>query len=236
MHHVHLLCLPFAGAGASIYRSWSALAPHINVLPVQLPGREQRFIEEAHRDAHTAADALAQEVQPRLTPGVPVALFGHSMGAVLAYELTRRLLDRHVPVQHLWVSGSPSPWAPRAYTATGLTDEAFLARVSEFAGYTHEALQDPDMRALLLPTLRADVELHEQYRPQSDQPLAVPVTALRGATDELVSAEDLLGWQRATTQPLTAAELPGGHMYFLDDPAPLLDRLTQQLLPDSVPA
>jgi surfactin synthase thioesterase subunit len=220
---VQLLCLPFAGAGASFFHPWRELGVDgVTLHPVQLPGRERRIAEPAYTDVHRAADGLLPEiVRLRLGPG-PVALFGHSLGAVLAYELARRMEARGYPVAHLFVSGSPAPWSTRLQRASGLSDERFLARVEEFAGYRHAVFDHPEMRALLLPTLRADVEMHEAYRPRSSDPIAAPITALRAASDRLVSATDAAAWRAATTGAFTLVEPPGGHMYLTGSPAAVL--------------
>ncbi|GLZ41074.1 alpha/beta fold hydrolase [Actinokineospora sp. NBRC 105648] len=221
---ITLVCLPFAGAGASFFRPWSDYTD-LRVLPLQLPGRERRVDEEPHRDVHAAVDGLRADLVAALDPGTPVALFGHSLGAVLAYELAHRLVDgQAVEVVRLFASGSPEPRAPRRERATGLSDADFLNRVSEFAGYNHTALDDPEMREMFLPALRADVEMHENYRPSTDQPLAVPITALRGEDDELVGYRESASWSAVAAVDFEHVELPGGHMY-LTEAAPALLRL-----------
>lgn len=223
-----LVCLPFAGAGASFYRPWQRLADQhaLDILPLQLPGRERRIDEEPHRDAAAAADGLLADLLAAFADSPKphrIALFGHSLGAVLAYELARRLVDTPgVELVGLFASGSPHPAEQRERRATGLDDDAFLERVNEFAGYTHEALQDPEMRELILPTLRADVEMHESYAPATGEPLPVPVTCLRGAGDTLVSRAEAAAWERTTDRAFRAVELPGGHMYLTDSAPELL--------------
>ncbi|MFJ6516630.1 thioesterase II family protein [Streptomyces sp. NPDC091406] len=229
MNHA-LVCLPFAGGGAGFYRAWKDLpdrAPRI--VPLQLPGREELFIEDPFLDVIDAADALAPRIAELAGPG-PVSLFGHSLGAVLAYEIARRLeSDPGVEPRHLFVSGSPGPWTGRTRRASGLPDDAFLSRVQEFAGYEHDALADPDMRELLLPVLRADVEMHENYKPVSDEPLRTPVTSLRATGDQLVTREQAGEWRTATTGAFRLVEPEGGHMYLIDSPLPLLDAVAGDL-------
>ncbi|MBM7054380.1 thioesterase II family protein [Streptomyces durocortorensis] len=229
MNHA-LVCLPFAGGGAGFYRAWKDLpdrAPRI--VPLQLPGREELFIEDPFLDVIDAADALAPRIADLAGPG-PVSLFGHSLGAVLAYEIARRLeSDPGVELRHLFVSGSPGPWTGRTRRASGLPDDAFLSRVQEFAGYEHDALADPDMRELLLPVLRADVEMHENYKPVSDEPLRTPVTSLRATGDELVTREQAVEWRTATTGAFRLVEPEGGHMYLIDSPLPLLEAVAGDL-------
>ncbi|MER5891283.1 alpha/beta fold hydrolase [Streptomyces sp. NPDC001941] len=231
MENVHLICLPFAGAGASFFKDWQSSAPEgLHIVPVQLPGREERFIDAPHTEAARAVDEVYAAVLDRIQGADRVAVFGHSLGAVLAYDLAHRLADTQgVPLARLFVSGSPGPWNGRESRATGLDDDAFLAQVREFAGYDHPALAHPEMRELLLPMLRADVEMHENYRPASDKPLGVPVTALRGSTDELVGPELLQQWSAATTAAFSAVEMDGGHMYMADDAPALLRVIAAEL-------
>lgn len=224
-----LVCLPFAGAGASFFRPWQRMAgEHLTILPLGLPGRERRIDEDPYTDARTATDGLLGDLRAALgaDPGQPrrIALFGHSLGAVLAYELAHRLAAEPdgTDLVRLFVSGSPHPAEQRTRRATGLPDDAFLARVNEFAGYTHEALDDPEMRELILPTLRADVEMHESYTPSTDLALPVPLTVLRGSHDELVGRDEAAAWAKTAAGDFRTVELPGGHMYLTESAGALL--------------
>ncbi len=222
-----LICLPYAGAGASFYRPWTALAGDaLEIVPLQLPGRERLIDEEPYRDVSQAVDGLVAELRDRLGDGGGrVAVFGHSLGAVLAYELAHRLAaEPGVELVHLFVSGSPEPARGREQRATGLTDEDFLARVGEFAGYRHPALDDPEMREMILPALRADVEMHENYVPSTDLPLNAPLTVVRGEDDDLVGYDDAESWSKVAGRDFEHVEVPGSHMY-LTDAAPALVRL-----------
>jgi surfactin synthase thioesterase subunit len=223
-HHVPVLCFPFAGAGASAFRRCQEFPSDVlRICPVQLPGREERFDEPPYTDvAHAVADLLP-EVLDLIDGGPRVALFGHSLGAVLGYEMAHQLgsIDG-LSVAQLFVSGSPGPWTRRERRATGLSDEEFLERVREFAGYTHPALEHPELREMLLPTLRADVAMHENYLAPSPKPLDAPITSIRGTHDELVSAEQAREWAAATSGGWRAVELPGNHMYLVDSPVELV--------------
>ncbi|MEU6925626.1 MULTISPECIES: alpha/beta fold hydrolase [unclassified Streptomyces] len=226
-----LICLPYAGSGAGFYRPWNALRSHgIQVVPLQLPGREELFLDEPYEDVAEAAKALAPKVVDLVGRQAPFGLFGHSLGAVLAYELAREVeLLGGTRLSHLFVSGSPGPWDGRAERATGMDDDEFVRRIGEFAGYRHEAFDDPDLRELLLPLLRTDVAMHENYKPASDEPLSVPVTSLRGADDVLVSREQAHGWNASTTGRFTYREVPGSHMYLVDSPQSVLDAVSAEL-------
>jgi surfactin synthase thioesterase subunit len=220
-----LACVPFAGGGAGFFRAWQKLeSAALRIVPVQLPGREELFMQEPLTSVTEAARYLAAETRNLAGSDAPLALFGHSLGAILAFETAHVLVGQgSVDLRHVFVSGSPGPWSPRTRLATGLDDQAFLARVAEFAGYRHEALDDEEMRELLLPLLRADVAMHESYDSAVGRPLPVPVTALRGAADALVTAAETEQWQQATTAQFATVELPGGHMYLVDDASAVLD-------------
>ena len=223
-----LICFPFAGAGASFFRPLGrALGDALPMLAVQLPGREHRFAEPPFARVEQAVSELLAEITAFLMDASEVTLFGHSLGAVLAYELARRLEAMPSGTGcRLVVSGSPAPHRPRERRASGLSDDEFLDQVSTLAGYRHEALEDPEMRELLLPMLRADVELHELYRPEGPLRLHMPVTCLRGRDDTLVSAQDIEAWQEVARRPIVAREVEGGHMYLADGFAPLIELLT----------
>lgn len=232
MEPMHLVCLPFAGAGASFFAPWERDVPEgLVILPLQLPGREERFAEPLHTDVAVVAEEACSWVVEQVGDDARVALFGHSLGAVLAYELAHRLdtVDS-VRLAHLFVSGSPGPWSGRGSRTAELDDELFLSRVRSFAGYSHPALEHPEMRELLLPMLRADVEMHESYRPTSDQPLSAPITSLRGSKDELVDPAQAAQWERATTGAFSTAEIDGGHMYVVDRSEALLALVGAELL------
>ncbi|MFE9812660.1 thioesterase II family protein [Streptomyces sp. NPDC005227] len=219
-----LLCVPFAGAGPSFFHPWRELsAGRWRVTSVELPGRERRILDTPYRNVVEAAKGSIDDIVADLGEGTSTVLFGHSLGAVLAYELAHLLPTRGVHVERLVVSGSPGPWTQRERRATGLPDEEFLARVEEFAGFRHEALDHPEMRELILPVLQADCEMHENYVPSTDTPLAVPVCSLRGARDGLVTAAEARQWQDATTAGFTYAEFPGDHMYLVDHGRDILD-------------
>ncbi|MFJ9138526.1 thioesterase II family protein [Streptomyces sp. NPDC102256] len=224
-----LLCVPFAGAGPSFFHPWRELsAGRWRVTSVELPGRERRILDTPYRNVVEAAKGSIDDIVADLGEGTSTVLFGHSLGAVLAYELAHLLTHRGVHVERLVVSGSPGPWTQRERRATGLPDEEFLARVEEFAGFRHEALDHPEMRELILPVLQADCEMHENYVPSTDTPLAVPVCSLRGAWDGLVTADEARQWQDATTAGFTYAEFPGDHMYLVDHGRDILDTITAQ--------
>lgn len=219
-----VFCLPFAGAGATVYRSWPALPEcDVHIVPLQLAGREERFAEAFYPDIEDAGREQVEAILAQTADGELYAIFGHSFGATLAFEVAHQLQHRGASrLAHLLVSGAPAPHVPLGRDSLSLDDEMFVAQVEQIAGYSHPALADPDLRELVLPVLRADVVLHESYRALRRQVLDVPITVFRGTADHVVSEADSRSWAQWTTHPLRSVELPGGHMYLVDDPSALI--------------
>jgi surfactin synthase thioesterase subunit len=230
--HTTLVCLGFAGAGASVFHQWREIAPDgLRIVAPQLPGREWRFDEDPPTDISAAVEAVLPEIIEEVT-GRRVALFGQCFGAILAFELARRLSDvDDVALVHLFPSGSLSPWTRRPPWAAGLDDDELVRRVQEDIGYDHQALAEPELRELILPALRADMESHEKYVAEPDARLAIPVTALRGRTDPVASTGEVSEWARATTGPFALVEFAGAHMYFTDEAAELLALVEKTVAP-----
>lgn len=222
--HTTLVCLGFAGSGASFFRPWQDLAPTgLRVVAPQLPGREWRIDEPPPLDVREAVDSILDTVVSS-AEGTRVALFGQCFGAILAFELAHELVQvPEVDLVHLFPSGSPGPWTRKEPWATGLDDEHLLRRVRDDAGYQHEALEIPELRDLIVPALRADMESHEKYTVDTSAPLDVPVTAIRGRDDRIASATAAREWAAATTAPFALAEFDGGHMYIVDLARSLLE-------------
>jgi len=210
---VQLVCVPHAGAGASAYRDWQErLGPEIEVLPVQLPGREARFGEPLVRSVSGVVDELVGPVLERVRG--PVAVFGHSMGALIGYELAHALAERgHAPV-HLFASGYPAPHLPHVGPALHtLPEQEFQDHIVELQGTASEVLDHPELMGLLLRVLKADYELCETYRHPERPAFAVPVTALGGEQDPDTEGERLARWEDLSTGRSTARWFSGGHFY-----------------------
>lgn len=229
MSQIPILCLPYAGAGATFYRSWPASPAGISIVALQPAGREERYNEDPYAGLEEAVEDLSKLVTAHAEAG-PYALFGHSFGAILAYELARALHEADIPgPDRLMVSGSAAPGVPLGRHSADLDDKEFVARVEQLAGYVHPALADPDLREVVLPVLRADVGLHESYRPTGTKPLPVPITVFRGAKDHLVSPEDCRPWADLSTEGCSWLEFEGGHMYLADDPVSVLSAMADSV-------
>lgn len=228
---MQLLCVPFAGAGASFYHAWAKLGVSgLDIRPLQLPGRERRIADDPFTDLHAAADALAPEVLAGAN-GQPIAVFGHCfMGSVLAYELTVRMVARSEgSVCHLFVSASRCPAVSRPLDSARLPDDAFLDMVQSVTGYRHPAFAIPEMRELLIPTLRADFHMDETYAPRGTRKLAIPITAAFASRDAAATRDQVAEWRSYTTAGFELVQYEGGHMYLADDPLPLLQMISRTL-------
>lgn len=227
-----LVCLSSAGSGAAMYRPWrDALPADVDVCAVQLPGRENRLREPPVTSITALADALARELAPALDR--PYAIFGHSMGALLAYLLVHRLARAGAPTPELlFVSGHRAPHLPDDATPVhGLPDDALIAEIGRrYDGIPAEVLQHRDLLELLLPTLRADLTAVETYRHVDLGPLSCPLVACGGSADRRASAEQLGAWKRHTVADFRQEEYPGGHFY-LQNPL-TRSRLLAQVLAD----
>jgi surfactin synthase thioesterase subunit len=221
-----LICFPFAGAGPSFFAPWRRYRLEVvDLVLAEVPGRERLIDRPAHQEVEPLVAEVAESLKDLFAASQEhgVAVFGHSLGAVLAFEAARLIESQGlVPLAHVFVSGSPGPATRRENRATGLDDERFLAKVEELSGYHHAAFDDDTLRSTLLPTLRADVLMHENYLAGPGTRIAAPITAIRGRDDTLVSQEQAREWAGFTQSRFAYAEMPGGHLYLRDVPGPLL--------------
>jgi medium-chain acyl-[acyl-carrier-protein] hydrolase len=209
---LRLLCFPYAGGGASLYHPWvDALGPELDVVPVQLPGREERMREPRFTRMEDLMAPLARAVAPALDR--PFALFGHSMGAVVAYELARHLHAAGTGPVHLIVSACRPPARIRdGKEIWNLPKAEFLAELRLLGGTPEEVL-DSELMEVFAPLLRADLQLHGSYRPLPGEPLACPVTAFWGSCDPRTRAVPIEEWRSVTTGPFGAVGFEGGHFF-----------------------
>jgi medium-chain acyl-[acyl-carrier-protein] hydrolase len=211
---VRLLCLPHAGGGASAYRSWSDILPaDIEVWAAQLPGREDRIKDPPFVRLPPLVEELTDLLLPHLD--VPFAFFGHSMGALVAFELARHLRRRCgwtpaglvVAAHHAPQLPDPEPPIHR------LPDDHFLAAVQRLNGAPSEALLHPELQSLLLPALRADLAVCETYEYHDEPPLDCPIAAFAAADDARVGRDEMLPWAAQTRGGFTLRMFPGNHFF-----------------------
>lgn len=210
---LRLLCFPCAGQGASAYRPWQRLlAPDIDVVPVQLPGREGRATEEPYRAMDRLMDGLLPVLREQ-TRG-PYALFGHSLGAMVAFEAARRLeAEGRAPVR-LTVAAQRPPHVPSERAPLhDLPYAAFMTMLGLYGQVPVELFDDRAALDLAATGLRADFALVETYTPARDPRLTCPVTALAGLADGSIPPASMRGWQAVTEGQFTFRPVPGGHFF-----------------------
>lgn len=209
---LRLFCFPHAGGGAAAFRGWPDLLDEdIEVVAVRLPGRESRFAEPRYRRMAQLSQDLSAALRPLLDR--PYGFFGHSLGALVAFETARRLVADAAPAPvHLFAAACRAPQLPLDEPALhDLPSAALIERLCEYGGMPAEVLDQRDLLHVLLPTIRDDFELAETYRPARTGGLACPVTALGGRADGSVTNADLAAWRSTTTGPFSVVLVPGGH-------------------------
>jgi len=228
-----LFCFPYAGVGASAYRLWATgLPPALEVCAVQLPGREGRFREPPLDRIDAAVAALLPVLRENLD--LPFAFFGHSMGAVVATELTLALAAAGAPLpQHLFVSARRAPHLPDPDTPLGgLSDAEFVEEIDRrYGGIPAAVRQDSEMMALLLPSLRADIAALENHVPRRPTLITVPLSVFGGSHDPRVPREHLEAWRRAAAGEFRMRVFDGDHFYLTPRRAEVLAEVATTLAP-----
>lgn len=219
---LRLFCFPCAGAGAALFHGWAEqLPPTVAVCPIHLPGRERRLKESPYTRLAPLLYVLEEVLLAHADR--PFAFFGHSMGAVLGFELARRLRRHHGlhPV-HLFVAARrapqlPNPWPP----LHKLAPAALVQALRELKGTPEELLRNGELMQIVLPSVRADLALSETYVHDPDDPLDCPISVFGGQQDWSVAAEELTSWREHTRGPFQVRLFPGDH-FFVSGARPLL--------------
>jgi medium-chain acyl-[acyl-carrier-protein] hydrolase len=249
-----LVCLPHAGGGTSVFRDWPTRLPaDVELVTVRLPGRESRILERPYSSWTTlvdvVADALAREIPP------PYVLFGHSLGGMLAYELTTRALPTgplsaappsrsaagpaaapsalRLP-ERLILAGCRAPDVPSPHPGLhDLPGDRFAADLAALAGSPPEVLRNRALLGLLEPMLRADLKLAQTWPWREPLPLPVPLTAFDASDDSMAPPEAVAGWRRYAPRGMRAHHLPGGHFALHEHPESFLALLHDELVATS---
>lgn len=230
---LRLYCFPYAGAGHTVFQHWRALlADEIELALIKLPGRGARFSEPHAESLDELAQALAQSIAETTDGPEHFSFFGHSMGALLAFETARALQKRGLSPRALLVSARTAPvahgWRERL---SDLPDAAFLEVIRSMNGLPQEVLDNPEWLALFLPIIRADFALCENYRYRSGLPLACPIQVVAGRDDASVPLALLDGWAGETLAGCQSRLFAGGHFYLFEHEAELLELMQHQLYP-----
>lgn len=226
---LRIFCFPYAGGGASAYRAWSGYLPdEIEVVAVQLPGRENRIREARSTNLTATVRTLASVLSPYLQ--LPFALYGHSMGALLAFEVARQLRREmeKIPV-HVFVGARRAPAVPAQSAGVhDLPDAEFLEEIRRLGGVPQEVLQSQGAMRFFLPLWRDDFALAASYTYRSEPPLACPITAFGGILDDEVPLEDLEAWRSETSVSFALHTLPADHFFLRSHTPDLLHIITRE--------
>lgn len=227
---LRLFCFPYSGGGTTPFREWQALLPAaVEVSPVLLPGREARIGEPAFDRLPPLVAALDDALAPALD--LPYAFFGHSVGALVAFELARALRRRGAtPPVHLFVSAHPAPQLPDLDRRHDLPEDALIAELRRFQGTPEEVLDNPELMRLVLPTLRRDFAVAETYEHAPEPPLDCPLTAFGGLADPRAGRAELVPWQKQTRAAFKLRMFPGGHFFLGSHRELVLQAIAGELL------
>lgn len=221
-----LFCFGAAGTGGSQFRSWNQRTPPwLRVVGIQLPGREERYREELIKDPYLLAENIAAEVDA--SGRRRFAFFGHSFGALLAYETIRALAARSLAPVCLFAAARAAPQLPYAYRKSYLfSNERFADVLCGYGGLDRKTLDSPRFRDFYFPIIRSDLEANTEYLYRPSAPMTVPVTVLMGKDDKYCSAEEMLAWRDQTSGVFESQVWEGGHFFFRDNVDLLLETIT----------
>jgi medium-chain acyl-[acyl-carrier-protein] hydrolase len=224
-----MFCVPYAGGGAHVFQGWPDILPSsIEVWAVNLPGRGKRLMETPFLNLPSLVAALMGDLSPLLDK--PFVLFGHSMGALICYEIVRSLKRATGPMpMHLFVSACFAPHLPDPNPIHHLADEEFVSALCRLGGMPKEVLQNQELMELILPSLRADFTATETYVCDDEPPLPNAISVFGGWRDPLTTQESLEAWRIHTTGYFSMRMFPGDHFFIHSAERVLLDLIVSEL-------
>ncbi len=229
---LRLYCFPFAGSGATTFRTWwQDLPSDVEVAAIQLPGRDNRMNEPPFQRLSPLVRAIADALAP--TFRTPFAFFGHSLGALVSFELTRELRRRNAaqPLR-LIVSGRRPPQIPPEVRRHELPHAQFVQWVRKLGGIPEIIWREPELIAMFLRLLRADMAVNDAEAYVDDQPLDCPISAFGGADDDMANETQIDAWRVQTRNTFSLEMVPGKHFFLLDSRRQLLRSISRVLTQD----
>ncbi|HYC29114.1 MAG TPA: alpha/beta fold hydrolase [Chitinophagaceae bacterium] len=229
MDTINLYCLPFSGGSKYSYKAFSQYAPpFLNIIPLEIPGRGSRSGEELLTDIELTADDVFDQIKNGLDK--PYAIYGHSMGGILAYLLARRIIDAGLDQPlHLFVTGCVAPSLKyRDLVDHTLPKEEFLQKIKDLGGSPDSVLSNPALMEFFEPILRADFEAVATYKHIPAAPFSIPVSAVLGDAEN-ATIEEAMQWQKETTATVDVKTLPGNHFFIFEHPDYIIQMISRKL-------
>lgn len=212
--HIKLFCFHYGGGSASAYREWAKdLIDNVDLIAIQLPGRESRFGEPLLNNVSLVVSELYKHFDSSI--GKPFVFFGHSIGALIAFEFTRLLRKYGVPQpKHLIVSGTKAPQVPlKRPLIHNLPNQKLTEEIRKYNGIPNDILENQELMSIFLPIIRSDFSISETYQYTKEEPLKCPITAIGGLNDNSFNSEDLIEWKEQTNSSFEYHFLPGDHFF-----------------------
>jgi medium-chain acyl-[acyl-carrier-protein] hydrolase len=228
---IRLFCFHYAGSGGSMFSLWPAsLPPEVELVAVQLPGRENRIAEPLLYDMDEVAPPIADAMASLLDK--PFAIFGHSTGALIGFEVTRVLRQRGLPQPHLLMASSQNaPEVKPPVIRHTLSDPEFIEVLRGCNGTPDAILRDPVLLDFLLPRIRADGAIFENYRYRREAPLDCRIVVFHGSDDAMVDDDGLARWEHETRHSFSRHSFPGDHFFIHSEEASVLKHINRELAP-----
>lgn len=224
---LRLFCFPYAGGGDHVFRAWADQLPIVETYLIQLPGRGRRLWERPFTNLTELNKALAEAIVPYLDK--PFIFFGHSMGAMISFELARELRRGRLEPMQMFVSACHAPQIPDSNIIHDLPESKLIKELERLNGTPREVLENPELLSIVLPTLRADCMITETYVYKNEPPLSCPITVFGGLQDPLVTREELEAWREQTGGLFSLRMLEGDHFFLHSSEQLLLSTLSREL-------
>ncbi|NUI24484.1 MULTISPECIES: thioesterase II family protein [Bacillus amyloliquefaciens group] len=231
-HPIKLFCIPHAGGLSSIYSEWSnSVGPEIELIPVELAGRGSRFSENPYKTINQAIDDITELIL-RKCDNKCYAIYGHSMGAYISYEVILKLMKitDNLP-QHLFVSGKGAPYLTKETFISGLPDKQVIQWLNKLGGIPKELIENYELMKLFLPVIRNDYKLIESYNHNIKKKLSnVTLTVLTGKFDESITIGEVEGWKEYSEKEVDVYQISGGHFFINESVTEVISIIKDKLL------